>query len=84
MWIMDSMKKKTTTKRVAPSDRLLEQVLTIESALNKLPRLSVLEKAQLEHNRAIENLYYSSKLEGSNLTQKRIDQAIYGQKFSAT
>lgn len=77
------MKKNTTTKKIVASERLLQQVVTIESALNKLPELSVLGKAQLEHDRAIENLYYSSKLEGSNLTQKRIKQAIYGQKLSA-
>lgn len=81
---MDSMKKNTTTKKIATSERLLQQVVAIESAVNKLPELSVLGKAQLEHDRAIENLYYSSKLEGSNLTQRRIKQAIYGKEFSAT
>lgn len=77
------MKKNTTIQKVTASERLLQQVVTIESTLNKLPELSILGKAQLEHDRAIENLYYSSKLEGSNLTQKRIKQAIYGQELSA-
>lgn len=76
--------KNTTTKKISTSERILEQVLAVESALNKLPKLSVLEKAQLDQHRAIESLYYSSKLEGSNLTRKRIDQAIYGQKLPAT
>ncbi len=75
--------KKSTTKKVLTSDRLLDQVVAIESAINKLPPLSILEKAQLDQHRAIESLYYSSKLEGSNLTRKRIDQAIYGQKLPA-
>lgn len=81
---MNLMKKNIATKKIAPSERLLRQVVTIESAINKLPKLSILGKAQLEHDRAIENLYYSSKLEGSNLTQKRIKQAIYGKELSAT
>lgn len=77
------MKKNITIKKETPSERILKQVVTIESAINKLPELSILEKAQLEHDRALENLYYSSKLEGSTLTQKRIKQAIYGQELSA-
>jgi hypothetical protein len=77
------MKKLLTKKRISNSERLLDQLLAVESSLSKLPELSVLEKAQLDQHRAIESLYYSSKLEGSNLTQKRIDQAIYGKNLSA-
>ena len=76
--------KTLTRNKVTASERLLDAVIDIESVLNRLPELSVLEKAQLEHTRAIENLYYSSKLEGTTLTRKRIDQAIYGQQLSAT
>ena len=79
---MKPMKKNDTVRKATTSERLLQQVVAIESALDKLPELSVLERAQLEHDRAIENLYYSSKLEGSDLTQKRIKQAIYGQELS--
>lgn len=71
-------------KRISNSERLLDQLLVVESSLRKLPELSILEKAQLDQHRAIESLYYSSKLEGTILTQKRIDQAIYGQELSAT
>jgi hypothetical protein len=78
------MKKNVTIKKATASERLLQQVVAIESVINKLPELSILGKAQLEHDRAIENLYYSSKLEGSDLTQKRIKQAIYGKELSAT
>lgn len=75
--------KNTPTKKILTSELLLDRVLAIESSLSKLPPLSTLEKAQLDQHRAIENLYHSSKLEGTNLTQKRIDQAIYGQELSA-
>lgn len=78
------MSNNSTTKKITTSERLLERVVALESAMNTLPELSILKKAQLEHDRAIENLYYSSKLEGSNLTQKRIKHAIYGQEFPAT
>lgn len=77
------MKKNASIKKTTASERLLEKVVAIESVINKLPGLSILQKTQLEHDRAIENLYYSSKLEGTNLTQKRIKQAIYGKEFSA-
>ena len=77
------MKKENMIQNITPSARLLEQLVVIASALHKLPELSILEKVQLEQEYAIENLYYSSKLEGSDLTPKRIKQAIYGQKISA-
>lgn len=54
------------------------KVVKIESVINKLPPLSTLEKTKLENNRALEHLYYSSKLEGTQLTQKRIERAIHG------
>ena len=76
--------KKTTIKRILSSEQLLDKVVAIESAINKLPPLSMLEKAQLDQHRAIESLYYSSKLEGTNLTRERIDQAIYGENLSAS
>ncbi len=74
----------TTIKRIAPSERLIEQVVAIESTLSQLPQLSILEKTQLNNHRAIEELYYSSKLEGTDLSKKRIEQAIYGKELSTT
>jgi len=73
--------KKRTRKTF---DTLLSEVVQIEKELKKLPPLSVTEKATLDHSRAIEHLYYSSKIEGTHLTEKRIDKAIYGQELSPT
>ncbi len=75
--------KKTGTK-ISRSDKLLTKVVAIESAIHNLPPLSELDRAQLENSRAIEHLYYSSKLEGSQLTQQRIDRAIYGKDIPTT
>ncbi|MDP1688603.1 MAG: hypothetical protein Q8L47_00530 [bacterium] len=73
------MKKQKITKRKTSLERLLD--LQLES--QKLPQLSPVEKAKLEQAFAIEQLYNSSKLEGSSLTTKMIDRAIYGKKLSA-
>lgn len=73
--------KKAVIKKSQKSEALLEKVVSIESVVNQLPPLSALEKSKLENSRAIDHLYYSSKLEGTQLTQKRIDRAIYGKEF---
>lgn len=57
-------------------DRLVEQ----SRKLSKLPPLTAVQKTKLEHSRAIDHLYYSSKIEGSNLTGKRLEKAIHGEK----
>lgn len=76
--------KKVMLKKTHKSEGLLKKVVAIESAIAKMPPLSDLDRAQLENSRAIEHLYYSSKLEGTQLTQKRIDQAIHGKEFPTT
>ncbi|MBI2623734.1 MAG: hypothetical protein HYW65_04185 [Candidatus Liptonbacteria bacterium] len=73
------MKIKKTTRSVDPLSKLVDLQITT----SELPQLSPLEKAQLDHALAIEQLYYSSKVEGSNLTKEMIDKAIHGKKFSA-
>lgn len=44
--------------------------------LKSLPRLSDLDRVNLENSIDIEHLYFSSKLEGTNLTKKQIEEAI--------
>lgn len=76
------MKKKL--QKTTNSERLIDKVVIIESAINKLPVLPPLERAKLDNDRAIDHLYYSSKLEGTQLTQKRIERALYGERVSTT
>ncbi len=40
--------------------------------MRKLPPLSPVDRVKLEHERDIEHLYYSSKLEGTLLTDQRL------------
>ena len=49
-----------------------------------LPSLSAVEKAKLDNSLAIDQLYYSSKVEGTNLTDTMIERAIHGRKLSAS
>ncbi len=75
----NKMKKSKIVKKGDWAQKLLD--LQLES--EKLPKLSPQEKAKLEQSFAIDQLYYSSKLEGSSLTTEMIDRAIHGKKFSA-
>ncbi len=59
-------------------DSIISRLVEIRSDLEKLPPLSPADKVKLEHNRDIEHLYYSSKLEGSKLTHERLNNAIHG------
>jgi len=43
-----------------------------------LPSLNELDRAKFENAIDIEHLYFSSKIEGRDLTKKQIDQAVYG------
>ena len=73
------MKGRKTLKTKNPLERLVDlQLQALE-----LPQLSAVEKAKFDQALAIDQLYYSSKLEGSALTEEMIDKAINGKKLSA-
>lgn len=65
-------------------DQLVSTLLETEERLGQLPPLSALEKATLDNEVAIEHLYYSSKIEGTTLTEPGIKQAIHAKTFSET
>lgn len=69
----------TSRLNTANFDALIAKVVDIEDDLQGLPELSPLERAKLNNDIAIEHLYYSSKIEGTNLTDAQIDQAIHGE-----
>ena len=73
------MKARKTLKNKSPFEKLVD--LQLET--RELPQLSVVEKAKFDQTLAIDQLYYSSQLEGSVLTKEMIDKAIYGKKLSA-
>jgi hypothetical protein len=59
----------------------IEKLVDLQLEAEKLPALSDVEKAKFEQSLAIDQLYYSSKLEGSSLTKKMIDNAIHGKEL---
>lgn len=70
--------KKLLRKKVSIAG-LLDRLVSVRNEVNKaLPELSEVEKAALDQEIAIRQLYYSSSLEGSHLTEHSIEKAIYG------
>jgi hypothetical protein len=72
-FIYTKMKKYKTIK----IENEMKQLAKLQLEVEKLPPLSDVEKAKFEQALAIDQLYYSSLLEGSDLTKKMIDAAIY-------
>ena len=62
-------------------DSIIDQYLKGEKRLASLPPLSVAEKVGLEQSIDIEHLYFSSKIEGTNLTKRQIEEAIHGKEI---
>jgi len=64
-------------------DSLLSDLITTQDELRNLPQFSDLERAKFEHELALDHLYYSSKIEGTALSKRQIDKAVYGGAYSA-
>jgi hypothetical protein len=62
-------------------DNIIDQYLKGEKRLKSLPQLSVAEKVALDQSVDIEHLYFSSKIEGTNLTKRQIEEAIHGKEI---
>ena len=80
-------RKKTTSKKTikaptGPFEDQIKALVALQFEVASLPPLSAVEKAKFDHMLAIDQLYYSSKLEGRELTGTMIDKAIHGKKFS--
>jgi len=78
------MKKKNTFRKTGSLRATVSDLAEIQLKSASLPPLSAVEKAKLDHSLAIEQLYYSSKVEGTNLTDAMIDRAIHGRRLSAS
>jgi hypothetical protein len=76
------MKKKKITHTTNTLSGLLSGLAEIQLKVKVLPPLSDVEKAQFDQSLAIEQLYYSSKIEGTKLTNSMIERAIHGRKLS--
>jgi hypothetical protein len=68
-------------QRSTTLNTLLSRLVKVDADIQKLPPLSAVDKVKLDHDRDIEHLYYSSKLEGSTLTDERLDKAIHASSF---
>ena len=56
----------------------LKALVDLQIEADRLPKISSIEKAKFDQNLAIDQLYYSSKLEGSNLTTSDLQKVMYG------
>jgi hypothetical protein len=55
----------------------LNEFINVQNEVQKLPQLSDVENVKFEHDTAISHLYFSSKIEGSHLNEKRLNKAIH-------
>ena len=69
-------------KKIITKD-ILSKLVEMQLRVEKLPPLSSVDQAKLEQSMAIDQLYYSSKVEGTHLTNEMIDKAIHGKEISA-
>lgn len=76
------MKKKTILHTTNTLRGLLSDLADIQLKVSALSPLSGVEKAKLDQSFAIEQLYNSSKVEGTKLTTTMIERAIHGRKLS--
>lgn len=74
------MKSRKPTKK----PNLLQKLVDLHLKADQLPALSHLEKAKLDHALALDQLYYSSRVEGTVLTKEIIEKAVlHGKEPSA-
>jgi len=82
---MKNRKSTKLEKGIAASPRLsddhIKALVDLQFEVENLQPLSAVEKAKFDQALAIDQLYYSSKLEGSELTESMIDTAIHGKKL---
>ena len=74
------MPKLKNTRRQSSTDKLVAGVVQLRRDIEKLPELSAIEKAKLNQDIAVSHLYYSSRIEGTKLTDKQIERAVHGRE----
>ncbi|KKU94045.1 MAG: hypothetical protein UY26_C0003G0195 [Candidatus Jorgensenbacteria bacterium GW2011_GWA1_48_13] len=57
-------------------DRKIKKLLDLDKKIQKLPKLSPVEKAVLNKEQNFESVYYSNKLEGNKLSKEEARRAI--------
>lgn len=78
------MKKKSASHLNKELHGLIADLADLQLKVKSLPPLSGPEKAKFDNALAIDQLYYSSKVEGTTLTDAMIEHAIHGRKLSAS
>lgn len=68
-------------KNLIKKDTHMSKLVDLQMEASKLPDLSHVEKTKFDHMLAIDQLYYSSKLEGSHLTIGGLEKAIHGKNI---
>ncbi|MES2436598.1 MAG: hypothetical protein V4519_01175 [Patescibacteria group bacterium] len=74
------IQKILTGTRSSQNADLLNEFIQTQQDIKKLPAFSNLEKVQFDQDVSIGHLYYSSKIEGTHLDEKRLNQAIHAKR----
>ena len=59
-------------------EKTLRLFIATQNRVEKLPELSAIEKTEFEQGVDLEHLYYSSKIEGTNLTKEDMNKVVHG------
>jgi hypothetical protein len=81
---LSPMTTNKTVKKGTGLPRLISDLAEIQLKVNALPPLSGPEKAKFDNSLAIDQLYNSSKVEGTTLTDTMIEHAIYCRKLPSS
>lgn len=73
-----ALKKTLKGKSLSGNQRdILNEFIDTQNEVKSLPQFSPVEKVKFDHDVSIDHLYYSSKIEGSHLDDKRLNEAIH-------
>jgi len=59
-------------------EKIISSIVDMQGKIEKMPKLSDLDFVKFENEIAIDQLYNSSKLEGTQLTKKAMENAVFG------
>jgi len=68
---------KNLLNKILNKNDVLNEFIDTQSEVATLPQFSAVEKVQFDNEISISHLYYSSKIEGSYLDDKRLNKAIH-------
>lgn len=69
-------------RRGSAQNALIGRFIELKSRVDKLPPLGPAARAEFDHGVDLDHLYYSSKIEGTNLSATELKRAVVDEKTS--